>query len=71
MVKLLITPFNGVSIHPVTKDTGVSRNSVAGEDGNLSDFTMRAMLTLKQSLMAVIGDKRIDQQHCNYSTIPT
>jgi hypothetical protein len=49
---------DGVSIHPVTKDTGVRPNSIAGEEGNRSDFTMRPMVTLKQlqSLMAVIGE---------------
>ena len=49
---------DGVSIHPVTKDTVVRPNSIAGEEGILSDFTMRPMVTLKQfqSLMAVIGE---------------
>jgi hypothetical protein len=38
------------------KDTGILPNSLAGEEGKLlRDFTMAPMLTLKQSLISVIG----------------
>ena len=40
------------------KDTGVLPNSVDGEEGNLIDFTMKPMVTLKelQNLMAGTED---------------
>jgi hypothetical protein len=38
----------GVSIHPFYKDTGVLPISVACEEKQLRDFTMKPMVTLKQ-----------------------
>ena len=53
--EILIT-LDDVSITPSQyKDTGVLPNSVAREEGNCSWISVWPMLTLKQSLMAVMG----------------
>jgi hypothetical protein len=58
---------HGESIHPVT--TKIQASFLA----QLPDFIMMPMVTLKQlqSIMGVIWELRMDQQHCSYSTILT
>ena len=47
---------NGASIHPVTTKIQASFLTVSGEEGNYSGISLRPIVTLKQTLTAVIGE---------------
>jgi hypothetical protein len=60
---------DGVSIHPVT--TAVLPNSVAGEEGNCSRISPLGNGDFKTVTKFNGCGRRMDQQHCSYSTILT